>query len=610
MLCMLAWMTCECAVAQKVVGGDLSLVPSYEKAGDKWFDASGNMINSYYSDGMITFVKEVAGWNAVRVRLLVDPTYDDGGENDYLATCQDIDYVKKLGKRIKDAGMNFLLDIFYSDTWTDVSQQWIPASWGYNYSTTTAVMAAKVKSYTTEVMNELTEYGAAPDYVQIGNEVSYGMLWDTMKGGNKSTHFFNLSSGYDAQSAKIEHFAALLKAAAEGVRASNSPKAKIVLHCERTLNNTQCRNFYSWVEKAGFTDYDIIGLSYYPMWHGKLSDLKATLSALTATFPTKEIQIVETAYYSTNPGSLGPGDTDTSDIWKYTAAGQASFLNDLIVLLNGFEKVTGLYYWQPEECGNGADEGGTNRVKTSWQQRGFWEISWKSGNHALRSAASLMTLKKFLSGGDDPTENDITNQFVNMDFESCVTSGGDITDCPGWTLNFDQEWDTIWPVVVNEWHSGLVSGNCFQSWVGMGQLLFSGTIISQSLNDLPAGEYTVSAVVHTDYNGIVLFANDDTKTVPATSSWGTAYEVSVTTTLTDKGSLTLGLKLPTAPTTTDEINIYADNFKVVSKTTGIQEIPMTHASDNQWYRLDGTRMPGVPLTKGVYINNGRKVIVK
>ena len=143
--------------AQKYVGGDLSLVPAYEAAGDVWLDAKGNKINTEYDDGMITYVKEVAEWNAVRVRLLVDPTKDDAP-----ATCQDLEYVKALGKRIKDAGMSFLLDIFYSDTWTDVSQQWIPTSWGYNKSTATETLAAKVKSYTTEVLNALVSNGATP----------------------------------------------------------------------------------------------------------------------------------------------------------------------------------------------------------------------------------------------------------------------------------------------------------------------------------------------------------------------------------------------------------------------------------------------------------------
>ena len=106
------------AQTTKLLGGDLSLVPAYEAAGDVWLDADGNNIKTTYTDGMLGFVKEKAKWNSVRVRLLVDPTQDS-----YVATCQDIEYVKKLGKRIKDAGMNLLLDIFYSDTWADVSQQ-------------------------------------------------------------------------------------------------------------------------------------------------------------------------------------------------------------------------------------------------------------------------------------------------------------------------------------------------------------------------------------------------------------------------------------------------------------------------------------------------------
>ena len=202
------------ASAQKLVGGDLSLVPAYEQAGDKWLDADGKVINTAYGDGMITYVHEVAGWNSVRVRLLVDPSLDDAP-----ATCQDLDYVKKLGKRVKDAGMNFLLDIFYSDTWTDVSQQWIPTSWGYDRNTAQATLAAKVKNYTTEVLNELAAYGAKPDYVQIGNEVSYGMLWDSLSGKNKANSF-STGMTYDGQRSKIERFATLLKAAAEGVRSS------------------------------------------------------------------------------------------------------------------------------------------------------------------------------------------------------------------------------------------------------------------------------------------------------------------------------------------------------------------------------------------------------
>lgn len=379
--------------AQKILGGDLSLVPAYEAAGDQWLNADRQVISTQYDDGMITFVKEVAGWNSIRVRLLVDPTTDGK-----LATCQDLEYVKKLGKRIKDAGMNFLLDIFYSDTWTDVSQQWIPASWGFDKSTATATLADKVKSYTTEVLDALTDFGAKPDYIQLGNEVSYGMLWDNATGKNKSNYFV-FSQTYDAQKSKIERFAALLTAAKEGVAASKASTAKIILHCERTKTAADCEKFYQWVEQAGFTGYDIIGLSYYPFWHGLLTNLTATLDKLQTSFPNKEIHIVETGYFNNNGVDATKLDVNTSSTWAFSYEGQAKFVQDLVAALANYANVKGLYYWQPEECGNGADTGGNNRVMNDWDNRGFWELTWKSGQHELKGVNSIEAMKAFNPSG-------------------------------------------------------------------------------------------------------------------------------------------------------------------------------------------------------------------
>lgn len=584
--------------AQKYVGGDISLVPAYEAAGDVWLDAQGNAINTYYYDGMISYVKDVAGWNAVRVRLLVDPSQDS-----YVATCQDLNYVKALGKRIKDAGMSFLLDIFYSDTWTDVSQQWIPASWGYDKNTDTETLATKVKSYTTEVLNALVSAGATPDFIQLGNEVSYGMLWDNATGKSKN-NYFSTGMTYDGQSAKIIRFANLLKAGADGVRSSNNSSAQIVLHCERTGNSDQARNFYSWIGQAGFTDYDIIGLSYYPLWHGDLNSLKATLSALQTAYPDKQIHIVEAGYHNTS-FTVGERDYDTSGTWPYSPDGQASFLADLIATLNGYSNVTGLYYWQPEECGNGADDGGTNRVMDNWDQRGFWQLTWKSGQHKLISEKALMTLNTFIGGsgyqGTEEDENDITSKFTNMDFET----GNDT----GWTVNYDG-WDNgPWPA-TDGYYSSLVTNYAIKGWTGAANNLSAGEIFYQSVDNLPAGTYTVSAVVYTDYDGIYLFANSETQEVTVSPSWGTAYEVSVTTTLTETGSLSLGLKLLTKPTQTSAVNLYADNFKVSCLATGMQNIISRTTANNRYYTLDGRMLKSKPTTRGIYIHNGIKVVIK
>lgn len=585
----------------KIVGGDLSLVPAYEDAGDVWLDANGNNINTTYSDGMITYVKDVAKWNSVRVRLIVDADADG-----VPATCQDLDYVKNLGKRVKDAGMNFLLDIFYSDTWTDVSQQWIPTSWNMNRNTATETIAAKVKSYTTEVLNTLTAYGAKPDYVQIGNEVSYGMLWDNLTNKNNSTWFFNNST---YQQAKVERFATLLTAAAEGVRASNASTAKIILHNERTGNGTQVVNFYTWVNQAGFTDYDIIGLSYYPLWHNGLSSLKTTLTNLTNGFPGKKIHIVETGYHNTaiTPKS---GEYNTSSTWPYTPAGQAQFLTDLIEALNSFTNVEGLYYWQPEECGNGADDSGTARVMAAWDQRGFWSRSWKSSQeqHTLIAKDALMTLMTFIGKTPDEEESQETEvtDFENLDFENGTSDYK-------WTINWSQGWETNWFYETDSWVSSLVTGNWFyKTYINTGKTLSAGNLIYQSKDNMPAGTYTISAAIHNESDAIYLFANDNKAAIPTASGWGEAKTVSVQTTLNEPGTLTFGITIPETVTTTAGTNLYADNFQVTHIYTGVDNIiAATEASnkDNNWYTIHGQRI-SKPMTKGIYIHNGQKIIKK
>ena len=564
-------------MAQKVVGGDLSLVPAYEAAGDQWLDASGNVINTTYSDGMITYVRDVAKWNSVRVRLLVDPTKDDAP-----ATCQDLDYVKILGKRIKDAGMSFLLDIFYSDTWTDVSKQWIPTSWEYNKSTSAETLAAKVKSYTTEVLNALVNYGAKPDYIQLGNEVSYGMLWDSMTGADKSNWFIT-SSSYAAQETKIKRFVTLLKAAKEGVDVSTAADAKIILHCERTKSAAHCVNFYSWVEKAGFTDYDIIGLSYYPIWHGTLTLLKSTLQQLVSNFPNKQIQIVETGYQHTAPEKFGTDDTNTSSDWPYSPAGQASFLESLITELKKHTNVTGLYYWQPEECGNGADTNGNNRVMGNWDNRGFWNITWKSGQHALNSKDALMTLMTFI----DEESSDITSKYlINPSFDS---------DISGWTnTGGTAQWKQ------NTWAP--LSNYCEFAWTG-------SAIVDQEVVQsptLPAGSYKLTFNCATDNGatGLSLIAGDKSTAITGT---GNVEAYSVEFSIAAEGSVKVGLKLQN--TTATWINF--DNFSLEAVTTGISRINEdATTTDDNWYSLSGRKINGKPTAKGIYIHQHQKKIVR
>ena len=154
------------ASAQKYVGGDISLLPEYEQAGAKYYDKDGKNIAA-----PLTFFKE-QGMNAMRLRLFVDPSKNTGVDRD-ANVCQDLEYVKKLGKHIKDAGFKLMLDFHYSDTWADPAKQWTPADWA---KLSDAELQQKLYDYTKEVLKEMKKAGAEPDMIQTGNEISYGML--------------------------------------------------------------------------------------------------------------------------------------------------------------------------------------------------------------------------------------------------------------------------------------------------------------------------------------------------------------------------------------------------------------------------------------------------
>ena len=565
--------------AQKYVGGDISMLPEYESYGAKYIDKSGTAING----DMINYFS-AQGWNAARVRLFVDPS-KASQQHKNEGVRQDLEFVKKLGKRIKDAGMSLMLDFHFSDTWTDPGKHSTPSAWS---SMNATEIANQVYNYTKDCLQQMKAAGAEPDFIQPGNEITYGMLWPT-------GHVYPNGGGQDGGT--WDNFASYL---VNAIKACNEecPNAKIVIQSEMH-NASLVTQFFAQLAKYPAVKYDIIGLSYYPHYHGTLTTLNNTLSTLESTYPDKKIQIVETAYYH----KWYPNDASyavaTFPNWPATEAGQQQFTKDLIAALNQHTNVDGLYWWFPEANEYGVDS--SNPVTPSgWCNYSLFD------NETGCIMNALFELKKFVnSNTDDDTATDVTSQFGNMDFENGESN-------IIWNVNYDG-WGTSgpWPKKADQWHSSLVSGYLLQGWCEHANTLSAGNIFYQSKENMPAGTYTVSAIVHTDYNGIYLFANDDTKIVPATSEWGTAYQVEVSTTLSTPGALTIGLKLNAAPTQTGELNLYVDNFKVTSQTTGIQNVQRaTSVQDNVWYTLDGRRLNGKPATQGLYINNGKKYLVK
>jgi len=369
------------AVAQKYVGGDISLLPTYEEHGANYMDKDGKKITD-----VLKFLKE-QGMNAMRVRLFVDPSNASAAHVGQ-GVRQDLDYVKALGKRIKDAGMSFLLDFHYSDTWADPGQQTAPFSWSiYGWNPETSFY-----KYTKESLKALVDAGATPDFIQTGNEVSFGMHWGYLDENGNYFDWGPFSGKLEANSAwtgykdtNWNNFAKYLKYAGKACR-EVCPEAKIIIHTEQCANNpTLDVAFFNRI-KENEVDYDIIGVSYYPYYKGPVANLDKGLTQLETNFPDKMIMLVETGcgyHYKM-------GDKETG--YPLTYEGQRQFTADLTAMLNKHQHVNGLFWWFLEANEYGLNWS-TNRVTDKWYNASLFD------NETGRSLPALYELKNFIGDG-------------------------------------------------------------------------------------------------------------------------------------------------------------------------------------------------------------------
>lgn len=318
--------------AERFAGGDISLLPEYEAAGAKYKTNDGTEIPD-----LLPWLRE-QGMNAMRVRLFVNPADHKAkypSEYDPNA-CQDLEYITPLCQDIVDNGFDLMLDFHYSDTWADPAKQWIPESWR---GLSDEQLYEKIYDYTKETLLSLKEAGVTPSFIQPGNEISYGMLW-----GMEDDSSSSLKKTFMGSDANWNRLGQLLSQAIKACR-EVCPDAKIVLHTERVAQPDVLKNFYD--RMAGLdVDYDIIGLSYYPYFHGDMSVLDTALSMLQNNFPGKNIMIVETGYsYKWEV----PGTTyDFSKKWAYSEAGQNAYAKDLVSTLEKYENADGLFWWWME----------------------------------------------------------------------------------------------------------------------------------------------------------------------------------------------------------------------------------------------------------------------
>jgi arabinogalactan endo-1,4-beta-galactosidase len=382
---------------QRYVGGDISLLPTYEKNGAWWNDAENQHITN-----MLQYLKD-QGLTSLRVRLFVDPSKAHQAHK-MQGVRQDLAYVKELGRRIKEAGFTFLLDFHYSDSWADPSMQFTPDAW---LSLTDEQLYTKIYDYTRDCLELLVAAGATPDFIQTGNEISYGMLWGK---GVKTKDTYNASSGKgdleysnndasykqcfydDRHEANWQRFITLLKQAGKACR-EVCPEAKIILHSERVPRPANIGNFMQRMQEGG-VDYDILGLSYYPYHHGSLTQLGLALNQ-TANYD-KDVMIVETGYYyAWEPSTVESSQKST---WPITPQGQAAYVRDLIAYLKDKPRVIGLYWWAMENTENGINDWDNKRVTDGWVNYSLFNDTDNSIWGYGQVMPALAELKAFAEG--------------------------------------------------------------------------------------------------------------------------------------------------------------------------------------------------------------------
>ncbi len=291
----------------------------------------GQYLNEYGENEPLFSILKRSGINLIRLRLWHDPITYHPWNGGYL----DLDTVTRIATIAKSYGMKWLLDFHYSDTWADPGNQTKPHAWE---DLSFHDLVETLSEYTLETMEHFDRLGLTPDYVQIGNEINNGMLWDDGK-------------IYQDGQTNFSPLIQLLKAGVNAVR-SISPATKIMIHLASSNDATQFYQFFLTILAAG-VDFDIIAGSYYSYWNGPLEAVKANFDQLSIQFE-KDILLVETAHAFTlkaNPNGTniyGPTQNQDSS-YPATIAGQSQLVYDTLVMMTEVSSGRGLgvVYWEP-----------------------------------------------------------------------------------------------------------------------------------------------------------------------------------------------------------------------------------------------------------------------
>ena len=296
----------------KIRGVDISSLPKNEDHGAVYRAADGRR------EDPVRLLAQ-AGVTHARLKVWVNPA--DGYNNKA--------HILPLARRLKRAGVGIWIDFHYSDSWADPAHQTKPAAWA---DLDVAGLTRAVYDHTADVLGALKRQGTPAQLVQIGNELNGGLIWPE---GNWE-HFDTMT--------------AFLKAGLSAAR-DTTPRIRTILHLANGGDNGLYRWWFDNMVAYG-VDFDIIGLSYYPFWHGPIANAAANMADITARYG-KPCVIAETAY----PFTLESED-DVNDIlndpsqltegFPATPAGQAAWLRAVADLAAGVPDGQGLgyCYWE------------------------------------------------------------------------------------------------------------------------------------------------------------------------------------------------------------------------------------------------------------------------
>lgn len=314
-----------------IKGMDISTLLELEELGAAYYDGGKK-------EDLFVILKHY-DVNAVRLRLWNDP-YSETGVS-YGAGRNDLATTIALAKRTKRAQMNILLDFQYSDFWADPGKQTIPKAWrGFS----DAALADAVFGFTRDTLLILKREGVFPDMVQVGNELTNGLLWPNGKKPN-----------YDM-------IAKFVNAGIRGVRAV-SKEVPIMLHLDNGGNLEMYRDWFDhYMQRREGLDFQVIGLSYYPFWHGTMQMLADNMHMLAKRYQ-KDLIVCETSMGFTmedyakyeklsfeDRKGMATKPTLVEHLeFPMTKDGQCRFMRTLTELIMSVPKQRGrgYYYWEP-----------------------------------------------------------------------------------------------------------------------------------------------------------------------------------------------------------------------------------------------------------------------